>query len=211
MIYYICPVCTSNMNEVNPDIHKCDTCGAGLAQLNLFGGEEGETANKVENITKHNQFIPIQPMGAVRTTQKQKWTDERYKKYAAYKEHIGFMARQIIKQPTTAPILATVTFYMPIPNSWSQKKKERHEGAIHTSKPDIDNLVKGLFDSLNKIAWKDDAQVYEVHSRKLYSKTPGIEFELVEANLYEGQAAEKKEVKQATKGKKAPRTRGNMG
>jgi Holliday junction resolvase RusA-like endonuclease len=170
---------------------------------------EGESGAGIENIT-HRQFIPVKPMGAVRTTQKQKYKDERYLKYAAYKQHIGFMARQIIKQPTTAPILAVVTFYMPTPNSWSQKKKEGHEGAIHTSKPDIDNLVKGLFDSLNKIAWKDDNQVYEVHSRKLYSKTPGIEFEIVEANLYEGQAAEKEEVKQAKKSRTKGGKSGNL-
>lgn len=125
-------------------------------------------------------FIPIEPMGAVRTTQKQKFVDKRAQRYAAYKQQIAFLVRQQIKTPSESPILADITFYMPMPTSWSGKKKERMNGAVHTSKPDIDNLVKGLFDSLNKIAWKDDNQVYEVHSKKLYSYNPGIGIEIWE-------------------------------
>ncbi|MBL5767998.1 RusA family crossover junction endodeoxyribonuclease [Heyndrickxia sporothermodurans] len=129
----------------------------------------------------HKLFIPIVPMGAVRTTQKQKFVDERAKRYFTYKQHIALLAKQHIKMPSANPILADITFYMPIPNSWSQKKKERYNGAIHKSKPDIDNLIKGLFDSLNKIAWKDDNQVYEVHSKKIYSFNPGIGVEIWES------------------------------
>jgi Holliday junction resolvase RusA-like endonuclease len=125
-------------------------------------------------------FIPIKPMGAVRTTQKQKFVDERAKKYHTYKQHIALLTRQQIRTPSAKPIMADVTFYMPIPTSWSGVKKEQHDGAMHTSKPDIDNLIKGLFDSFNKIAWKDDNQVYEVHSIKKYSFNPGIGVEIWE-------------------------------
>lgn len=125
-------------------------------------------------------FIPIIPMGAVRTTQKQKFVDKRAKRYFSYKQQIALLVKQHIHRPSERPILADVTFYMPMPTSWSQKKKDRMNGAIHKSKPDIDNLIKGYFDSLNKIAWKDDNQVYEVHSRKVYSFNPGIAFEIWE-------------------------------
>jgi Holliday junction resolvase RusA-like endonuclease len=30
----------------------------------------------------------------------------------------------------------------------------------HTTKPDLDNLVKGLKDAMTGIAWHDDTQVY---------------------------------------------------
>lgn len=123
-------------------------------------------------------FIPLPPMGAVRTTQKQKYVDERAKKYFTYKHHIAFLTKQHLKVPTKNPVLVDLTFYMPIPNSWSKKKKEYYNGKIHKSKPDIDNLIKGVFDSLNKIAWKDDNQVYEVHSKKTYSYNPGIGIEI---------------------------------
>jgi Holliday junction resolvase RusA-like endonuclease len=125
-------------------------------------------------------FIPIIPMGAVRTTQKQKFVDERAQRYLSYKQQIAMLVKQHIHKSSEHPILVDVTFYMPIPDSWSGKKKERYNGQIHKSKPDIDNLIKGLFDSLNKIAWKDDNLVYEVHSRKVYSFNPGIAFEIWE-------------------------------
>jgi Holliday junction resolvase RusA-like endonuclease len=170
-----CPTCTSDMNEIGPDTYKCETCGARAAQLNLFEGE-GMGSKETNKL-----FIPILPMGAVRTTQRQKFSDKQYLKYAAYKMKIGLLAREVFNIPLEWPISARVTFYMPIPNSWSQKKKDSKLGSFHTSKPDIDNLIKGLFDSLNKIAWKDDNQVCEVYSRKVYSNEPGIEFELLEA------------------------------
>jgi Holliday junction resolvase RusA-like endonuclease len=128
----------------------------------------------------HKLFIPIEPMGAVRTTQKQKFVDERAKKYHTYKKIIASLAKRHFLNPSTAPILAEITFYMPIPSSWSNKKKESKTGAFHTSKPDLDNLIKGCFDALNKIAWKDDNQVYEVRSQKVYSTNPGIGLEIWE-------------------------------
>lgn len=125
-------------------------------------------------------FIPIEPMGAVRTTQRQKFVDKRAQKYHTYKQQIALLAKEQINTPSESPIMADITFYMPIPSNWSAKKKERMNGAVHRSKPDIDNLIKGLFDSFNKIAWKDDNQVFEVHSKKVYSFNPGIGVEIWE-------------------------------
>ena len=42
----------------------------------------------------------------------------------------------------------SVTFYIPVPESWSKKKKKAHHGVLHQSRPDWDNLAKSLCDSL---------------------------------------------------------------
>lgn len=123
-------------------------------------------------------FIPIIPMGAVRTTQKQKFVDPRAAKYHTYKKHIGLVVKKHIKKPITAPKLVDLTFYMPIPASGKSNRKKVVNWQNHIIKPDIDNLVKGCFDAINKIAWKDDAQVYEVHAKKIYSNNPGIGLEI---------------------------------
>ena len=47
-------------------------------------------------------------------------------------------------------------------------------------KPDIDNIVKVVLDSLNKIAFNDDNQVIEVTAKKFYSENEYIEVVLTE-------------------------------
>lgn len=63
-----------------------------------------------------------------------------------------------------------------VPASWSRKKQEQAlAGAIlPTTKPDIDNIEKAIYDALNGVAWKDDVQVCDVVKRKRYAATPGV-------------------------------------
>jgi Holliday junction resolvase RusA-like endonuclease len=49
---------------------------------------------------------------------------------------------------------AHITFVMPMPPSWSKKKREQHDGKPHQSKPDCDNMLKALMDAL----FDDDAR-----------------------------------------------------
>lgn len=52
----------------------------------------------------------------------------------------------------------------------------------HTSRPDIDNLVKFVLDALNTIYWRDDSVICELHVFKFYSTKPRttIHIELIE-------------------------------
>ncbi|WP_419958273.1 RusA family crossover junction endodeoxyribonuclease [Psychrobacillus psychrotolerans] len=43
-----------------------------------------------------------------------------------------------------------------------------------TTKPDIDNYVKGVRDGLNKVIWQDDSQVVNLTVRKFYSMHPRV-------------------------------------
>ena len=44
-----------------------------------------------------------------------------------------------------------------------------------TKKPDWDNIGKVVSDSLNQIAYRDDAQIVDSQVRKFYSRLPRIE------------------------------------
>ena len=44
-----------------------------------------------------------------------------------------------------------------------------------TVKPDIDHLIRAIFDSLTGITYFDDGQVVEVTARKVYGDTPGVQ------------------------------------
>lgn len=137
--------------------------------------------------------IPVEPMGTVRMTAgmvkriKYRLYGPDDKKalqvlrYLKYKELLAWAAREHYKSdPMSGPIEANLTFFMPIPDSWSKKKQDRFDGQPHTSKPDRDNLEKGVLDSFNKIVWKDDGQVCDGRTRKFYSREPRIEIEIKE-------------------------------
>ena len=92
-------------------------------------------------------------------------------------------------------IRVDVVFYMKAPQNVSKKPSERakdkakqlyskyiSERLCHEKKPDLDNLIKSLFDSISKseIVWSDDNIVCYLRARKLYSPNPRIEIEIEE-------------------------------
>lgn len=55
------------------------------------------------------------------------------------------------------------------------------EGNIRPiKKPDIDNILKSVFDGLNGIAFKDDTQIIRIQTEKFYSNEPRIDIEIKE-------------------------------
>lgn len=51
---------------------------------------------------------------------------------------------------------------------------KRKLGTDKTTRPDIDNLLKGLFDGLTGVAMQDDAQIVCVKARKLWGEYDAI-------------------------------------
>jgi Holliday junction resolvase RusA-like endonuclease len=87
--------------------------------------------------------------------------------------------------PLKTPIKTTMVFYMQRPKSHYGTGKnsnilKKSAPLSHTSKPDIDNLQKMVYDCLNRVAWVDDSCVCEVVSRKEYSDTPRTEITISE-------------------------------
>ncbi len=73
------------------------------------------------------------------------------------------------------PIALVCRFYMPIPGSLSQKKKNALNKTFHTKKPDLDNCVKFVKDVFNEVVWQDDSQVSTLWAIKAYSDRPRTE------------------------------------
>lgn len=75
------------------------------------------------------------------------------------------------------PLQLFVRVYKPTLKSFSKKKKvaAEHGELRPTTKPDVDNYVKGIKDACNQIIWKDDSQVVELHVSKWYSESPRVE------------------------------------
>ena len=69
-----------------------------------------------------------------------------------------------------------LAFYS-IPKSATKKNKELMKKQLlrPTKKPDMDNVVKIIADSLNQVAYRDDTQIVDCQCRKFYSDNPRVE------------------------------------
>lgn len=79
-----------------------------------------------------------------------------------------------LKDPFEGPVTVQLVFHMPIPSSWSKKRQKEAVGQPHTSRPDLDNLVKTVLDALNGFLYRDDSQICELVVRKEYQTTEGV-------------------------------------
>ena len=76
-------------------------------------------------------------------------------KSAKWKENVAIFAKKAMtgKPKLKGPLSVTIRFDMPIPKSWTIKKKNQAINQPHTAKPDIDNLAKNALDALNGIVF----------------------------------------------------------
>lgn len=87
-----------------------------------------------------------------------------------YRQQVG------VKFPDDAMLDVRIFAYYPIPKSVSKRKRQAMlERKIRpTKKPDWDNVGKVICDSLNGIAYRDDAQVVDSMVRKFYGEDPKV-------------------------------------
>ena len=76
------------------------------------------------------------------------------------------------KSPCSQAVQMNVEIYVTPPVSWSKKKRTAAlEGVVRpTTKPDIDNVIKGIFDAINDIVFLDDKQVVSLSVMKSYAE-----------------------------------------
>lgn len=77
---------------------------------------------------------------------------------------------------TEKPVRIKIVAFFAPPKS--TKRRDRIEmlanRILPEKKPDVDNVAKIILDALNKIAYKDDAQVVELSVKKLYSEVAKV-------------------------------------
>lgn len=106
-------------------------------------------------------ILNITPQTFVRTTTGDRWFFRiprenlrpaglkrlmRIERYNDYKISLSAEAKR--KKFTMPPSGAAIVFYIPVPRSWSKKKKKAYHGMLHQSTPDLDNCLKAFLDSL---------------------------------------------------------------
>lgn len=107
--------------------------------------------------------------------------NERQKPWAAA---IRYAAQQAMKgrSPLGGPVCIGLHFTMPRPKNHRRTGKNAHllrdnAPVWHTSTPDMDKLVRCVWDALTGVIWHDDSQVCMMSPPpvKVYGDRPGVE------------------------------------
>jgi len=97
-------------------------------------------------------------------------------KTANYESLVRLAAQEAMqgRAPMDCALDVALDLIVTPPASWSNKK---HMAAIAgqiapTTKPDLDNTAKGIFDACNGVVWLDDKQIVDARISKRYGMKP---------------------------------------
>ncbi|MEO5367476.1 MAG: RusA family crossover junction endodeoxyribonuclease [Magnetococcus sp. WYHC-3] len=114
-----------------------------------------------------SKLYPITPVAKPRMTRSDKWRKRpATTKYWAFKDECQKLGVKFFPG-------CGIRFFIPMPVSWSQKKRDFMVGKPHQSEPDLDNLLKALSDAV----WPKHDQFLWSYSllEKVWSKEGAIE------------------------------------
>lgn len=106
-----------------------------------------------------SQVYSIVPVPKPRMTKRDKWAGRPpVLRYLAYKDECQ------LNRVTLPQSGYHITFVMPMPSSWSKKKKSEYNRRPHQQKPDKDNLEKALLDAV----MSEDCAVWDGRVTKIW-------------------------------------------
>ena len=117
-------------------------------------------------------IYPITPVAKPRMTQSDKW-----KKRASVLKYRAFCDECRYRMGALDLNHKSIVFIMPMPKSWSNKRKASMIGAPHQQRPDLSNLLKALEDALysKKHTGREDAEVWRLAKlAKIWGEEGGI-------------------------------------
>lgn len=112
------------------------------------------------------KLYPVVPVPKPRMTQRDKW-----QKRPAVMRYRAFCDEIRARKCTFPESGSHVIFHMPMPASWSKKKRTEMLGQPHRQKPDRDNLEKALMDAV----YENDESVWDMRTTKIWSDIGCIE------------------------------------
>lgn len=99
------------------------------------------------------------------------YTDNKTRTYESKIKDIAMVAMGA-SMPLTTPLEAFIYISYPVPASYSKVRKADCLANTErpTKKPDIDNVVKAVCDSINGVVYVDDTQIVDLHATKVYGE-----------------------------------------
>ena len=111
--------------------------------------------------------LDIAPCPKPRMTQADKWRKRQsVMKFFAFRDAVKqYIDRQEGSWQHLEFESFEIEFHVPMPKSWSKKKKIEFNGKPHQQRPDLDNYLKAWKDSV----YEEDAVVWRVKASKLWT------------------------------------------
>jgi Endodeoxyribonuclease RusA. len=102
----------------------------------------------------------IAPVSKPRMVRSDKWKKRAVTdSYWAFKAELKLRAN-LAGLKTLPSEIQSLLFIVPMPDSWSERKKEDYDGMPHAQRPDIDNLTKAVFDCM----CVEDSHIWKIGS-----------------------------------------------
>lgn len=112
-------------------------------------------------------LYPIVPVSAPRQGRRDSWKPSPHVlRYRAFRD---LVAAYKVEIPDAG---AHLIFLLPMPASWSKKKRAAQLLEPHLQKPDADNLAKALIDAVYRD--RDDSHVWDYRATKLWAPVGGV-------------------------------------
>lgn len=106
--------------------------------------------------------LDIIPIPKPRMTQSDRWKKRpAVVRYFAYADNL----RLLLPKGYCLPDAVQLEFGIPMPKSWSKKKRQMMDNEPHQQRPDTDNLTKAIKD----ILCDDDGYVWREYAEKRWS------------------------------------------
>lgn len=94
------------------------------------------------------------------------------KKSVDFKELVAATAAAVGVQVMTGPVEISIRCYFERPKVMMGRQFS-DDALAHWKRSDLDNVVKGVSDALNGIAYKDDSQIWKISAYKFYREKFG--------------------------------------
>ena len=130
------------------------------------GDDGGSTGGG--RVTANAMCAEVLPVPKPRMTRRDKWERRPcVMRYRAFRDELIAKKKEARFRPGSA---MEIVLRIPMPPSWSKKKRGEMFLLPHQQKPDIDNLVKSVLDSF----YDDDSTVFEIRAKKIWAESPAI-------------------------------------
>jgi len=163
---------STGKREVQQDLLAAADCA--VVNISTDSGKESGPAGKPEALTatelvsSASQVVTrfdITPVPKPRQTQSDRWKKRPcVVRYREFKDQIKALGLDV---PETG---CRLIFVLPMPESWTKKKRAQMNGQPHQQRPDTDNMIKAVLDAVHA----EDSQIYHVESLKFWGEAGAI-------------------------------------